>query len=89
VSNTCIVHLTRVVIAFDLSESLGREALRDSGDVENWISSGQDVLKSLTLAKTSNHPRKDICRISSGYRQDIALRISSGYRSNRLQDIGI
>jgi hypothetical protein len=89
VSNTCIIHLTRVVIAFDSFESLGREALRDPGDIENRTSSEQDVLKSLTLARTSNHPKKDTCRISSEYHLDITLRILPGYRSNRLQDIGV
>ena len=77
------------VVTTDSFESLGREALRESGDVENKTSSEQDMLKSLTLARTSNQAKKDTCRISSEYRLDITLRILPGYRSNRLQDIGV
>ena len=77
------------VVTTDSFESLGREALRDSGDVENKTSSEQDMLKSLTLARTSNQAKKDTCRKSAEYRLDITLRILPGYRSNRLQDIGV
>ena len=76
-----------IVITTDSFESLGREALRDSGDAESKTSPEQDMLKSLTLARTSNQPKKDTCRKSAEYRLDIILRILPGYRSNRPQDI--
>ena len=75
------------VVTTDSFESLGREALRDSGDVENKTSPEQDMLKSLTLARTSNQAKKDTCRKSAENRLDITLRILPGYRSNRPQDI--
>ena len=36
--------------------------------------------KSLALAETSNYPRRNVYKISSGYRPPDIVRISSGYR---------